>query len=173
MTREGKIHFNPLGTSITLPIESQDPTINRDLARLQNGDFIHAKGEILTSPSRVFIEDIHYVGLRRLLGVWTNGLSVFNFSDYDHLTIYNFKPQSMALDLNYSVAPEDQNGWSINFFSSQEVKLGHLEFVGENLRLSILNPKTGRTKQVLNLRPKFRQPSSKTFELFQNVFSSL
>src|SRR5690606_11460954 len=62
---------------------SIDGHVSRAIARLQKGDFVQGRGEIIEDRSSVRLSNIDFVGLYSLLGTWlSNYGEIFEFIDY-------------------------------------------------------------------------------------------
>lgn len=148
LTREG-VHYH---------LTTASAQVKAGLVRLQQGDFLVARGSIDELSRRVRIEAIESLGLKTLIGTWTSERSeVYEFRDFTRLNLYipdqGWKKIEIAGQYHYSVAPDRGSRYSIFLSDNKSVLVGSFEFKERNLHLTLLDPKTGRVSQNISLSP--------------------
>lgn len=139
-------------------VDSLNPNIKYDLARLRQGDFLVARGNVDELTKTVTIEAIESLGLRELIGTWSSSrLEVYEFQDFTRLNLYVPNQARDSIEIagkyNYAVAPDHGDRYSIFLSDNRSVLVGSFEFKNQRLQLTVLDPKTGRVSQNISLSP--------------------
>lgn len=136
------------------------PALETDLKNLKVGDYLVARGTLDVMSGEAHIDSIETVGLRELIGPWQSGASrIYEFEDFSRLNLYKAlrDPQGVVLaklkEMNYSVAPESKGRYSIFMSDNRSVQVGLLEFEARGIKLSVIDPKTGRVSENISLSP--------------------
>lgn len=148
----------PGSKNAVFQLDATNPNIMGDLARLKQGDFLAARGTVDAINHTVHIESIESLGLAVLLGAWaTMKLEVYEFEDFTKMNLYLPNSSRSAVIragvFNYAVAPDQGNRYTIFLSDDRSVTVGSIEFKNQRLKLTVLDPKTGRVSENISLSP--------------------
>lgn len=131
-----------------------------ELSNLRTGDFLVARGEIEALDYVVRIDTIESVGLKELIGPWSSvNFEVYEFEDFSRLNLYaptkddSGVTLSKTAEFKYVLAPDQGSRYSIFLSDNRSVAVGTLEFKAQKVKLSVIDPKTGRASQNISLSP--------------------
>lgn len=136
------------------------PQSERDIGKLKLGDFLVARGSLDKATNVAHVDVIETVGLRGLIGPWQSGSKkVYEFEDFSRLNLYREFRDSTGVTLskfkqmNYSVSPEAGGRYSIFMSDNRSIKIGFLDFEARGIKLTVIDPKTGRVSENISLSP--------------------
>ena len=144
-----------------LGLKSENKAVQRDLLRLQPGDLLAGQGT--KQPLDLLLRSIELVGLSNLVGLWgTNGPDhrYFEFLDFRKLSIYRddfFGKNLQTLSgsstywFEYVITPSYSNTWTIYISNTSGEFSGNLVLHNGQLRISIINAKTGNVVHRVKL----------------------
>lgn len=138
------------------PIIPRRASLQQDLNEMETGDFLQAKIDpAFSKPKYFFLSEIHFVGLKRLLGLWvTDDGSVVNIANFSDWIVYPNRPGPKVAAMekfNYTLAPDSGPGWSILLVHNQDATTGRLSFHGREVFVEVWDGKW--PKLELHLRP--------------------
>lgn len=145
----------------TLVIESKTSLLLL-LRRLKTGDQLVVQGDVSTDQKSVSVTSIDRIGLRELLGAWRSSRwQVFEFKDFSKLDLYvpkmNEDHGSVSLSktnsLQYVIAPDSEDRFSIFMTDNRNVRMGFLELRPNQVNLSFTDSQTGEVTENLSLSP--------------------
>ncbi|MCB0407316.1 MAG: hypothetical protein KDD34_03870 [Bdellovibrionales bacterium] len=161
-----KIYFKSTGDFQYYKIRPTNAYVNRDIQQLESGDSLEASGYLEKSKSIFHIDSVHFVGLKKILGVWkdqTNNL--FQFVNFEKLTVYlrpsTNRVHSMSSDytpvksFQYTITPNPSNDWSILINDNLSIQTGNLEFEKNNIKIHFINSETGEITKTVTLQRVF------------------
>ncbi|MCM2282261.1 MAG: hypothetical protein NDI61_10490 [Bdellovibrionaceae bacterium] len=150
-------------TREALPVYGMTQELVADLQKMQDGDFIVGRGEVLTDRRMVALESIDTVGLRQILGAWrTANWNVFEFKDFNNVILYfpdaavSTSPRATSRrQMSYTLAPGSGENWSIFMADRQGIHIGELQFAAgaRRINMTLYDSETGRVHQRLELAP--------------------
>lgn len=139
---------------------SADPEIREHINLLSQGDFIEGVASSIAAP-RIFVESIDFVGLKKILGTWKTNKRVFDFKDFNLLSIWSFDFTndffSRKKNYTYSIIPGEGPDWQVFVADENQVVVGSLDFVDNIAILTIYDTKTGLSREVITLE-KIKNP---------------
>lgn len=123
--------------------------VNRQLFMLEPGDFAFITGRKQTKNSFV-VESIDFAGLKRLLGSWRSQEFIWQFDSYSNISVININNmQKMEnLSMNYSVAPNEDNSWTIFLSNPTFNRVGSLYIVNHLMIMQFDDPETGTSEKI-------------------------
>jgi hypothetical protein len=155
-SENSKIQIQLTGETESYHLLFSTVTIGEYLLQLQPRDFLSAKGKISRRRKTVKVEEIFFVGLHRLLGLWqASNQHIYEFKDYQTLLLHssNSAFQKSLFDeperIEYSLLPQKDDKWTLFLNDGQEVSMGDLVFykdsvLPDTVRLDIYDPITGK-----------------------------
>ena len=142
----------------TYLLTAENDNIQQDLLRIRSGDYLVAQG--VGKENTFLIQSIEMVGLRKLIGLWGSSdrvPKVFSFLDFNNLTIQNDSffersPHQENPNFDYSLSPSFGESWTI-FLSQEHTNFsGTLVFHDNQLKLNIVDNRTGTVAHKLKLK---------------------
>lgn len=152
LTDRDQFFFVPSDRNIKYQIKALTQGAIEGLKKLQSTDFVQGQGEF--RDRELLLESIDFVGLRRLLGVWTAGAqSIFDFQDYSRVVVYKsfFNVMAQKARLQYTVAPSYGDDWRVFFTDENSVVLATLAFTGQHAVLQFIDVETGDYTKTIEL----------------------
>lgn len=122
------------------------------LKKLKNMDYFQGQGEFVNNE--LLLESVDFVGLRRLLGLWTaDENSVLDFQDYSRVMIYRSFLNLMAPRalLQYSIAPSAGADWRIFFTDENSVVLAALDLKDQKATLKFFDLGSGHVVKTVEM----------------------
>jgi hypothetical protein len=142
------------GSKKNFTLYSADPEIREHINLLSQGDFIEGVATSITPP-RLFVESIDFVGLKKILGTWKTNKRVFDFKDFNLLSIWSFDFGndffSRKKNYTYSISPGEGPDWQVFVADENHVVVGSLDFVDNIAILTIYDSNTGSSREVITL----------------------
>ena len=138
--------------STKLEVKPLNQTTSLNLQRLNTGDFLMGTGEILNG--NIVLQSIDFVGLKKLLGLWSSPTSWLNFESFSSVTVLfpnDIRPTSKSVTLQYSISPANQNTWRIFFSDEKSVALAILKLKEGTAEIQFLNSNTGEPSKLIEL----------------------
>jgi len=133
---------------VATKVETQD-----SLKKLKNLDYFQGQGEI--SGDQILLDSIDFVGLRRLLGLWSDDSTIVDFRDYSQVAIYRshwFSDTSAETSLvQYSIAPSNGSDWKIFFTDAANVVLASLLLHDAKATLHFYDLTSGEVTKTVEL----------------------
>jgi len=135
-----------------LELSATNETVAADLDALETGDYLAGNGEY--GPTRVTIDAIEFIGLRRLLGLWIDrdNQLMFNFRDFSRAGVRTFSNPGEK-QLQYALVPDQANRWTIFLGDTQSVAVGILTHFQSVVRIDMINSDTGQIERTIRLQP--------------------
>lgn len=150
-TAGGEVYLDVAANQAPYKLIANRASVEKDLQNLKLGDFLAARGYLDDETSEARIDSIETVGLRELIGPWQGGATrIYEFEDFSRLNLY---VDSKLKEMNYTVAPEPGGRYSIFMSDNRSVQIGFLEFQPHGIKLTVLDPKTGRVSENISLSP--------------------
>lgn len=134
-------------------------SIFQTIIELESGDYISGSA-FLDPEGKLLITSIDYVGLKRLLGTWSDKNHIMNFEDTDYsgtMTLWNFEKGFIwrywgPFTYSYSITPDDDGKWKLFFSDDKTVMLALLHCVDKNhITISIYDSNDGTIEKVYEL----------------------
>ena len=138
--RPGSIHLLTPTTSYRMV--ALNSVVAKDLNKLQSGDYLQGYGIFNKEQEFIKVQSVDFVGLRHLLGIWESETQVvLNVANFSEMSVYlpaeQDPDQNRPVLLNYTVAPEAGNGWTIILHTDSEIQAGRIELEQDQLVLEI------------------------------------
>lgn len=160
---KGKVTATPNSYSIfdeytqrEFRIFTRTRSIFQTLVQLETDDYI--SGAAYMDPEgRLLITSIDFVGLKRLLGAWSDKQHIMNFETISSMSFWNFERGLIwrywgPYNYNYSITPDDKGKWKIFFSDDKNVILALLHCIDKNhITISIYNSNDGSIDKVYEL----------------------
>jgi hypothetical protein len=131
-------------------------SIFQTIIQLENGDYI--SGSAFMDPEgKLLITSIDFVGLKRLLGIWSGKNHIMNFDSISNMSIWNFEKGVNwkywgPFSYSYSITPDDEGKWKIFFSDDKNVILALLHCVDSNhITISTYDSNDGSVDKVYDL----------------------
>jgi hypothetical protein len=128
------------------------------LKKLKNLDYFQGQGEL--QGNVLLLDTIDFVGLRRLLGLWTaDATSILDFQDYSKVIVYRtfLNVATPRAALQYSIAPASGADWRIFFTDENSVVLASLVLQDARATLKFFDLNSGsvvKTVELTRLPPR-------------------
>lgn len=97
--------------------------VKKTLTRLQSGDRIQLKAT--REDKRLLVQEILFVGLKRLVGLWISESSALNFPNYQDLFLFaTFRRHNIhsPLKFQYTLSPADHDKWVMIFSEEKSAR---------------------------------------------------
>jgi hypothetical protein len=126
------------------------------ISQLETDDYISGSA-FLDPENRLRISSIDFVGLKRLLGLWSNNQGIINFQNFNDVSLWNFEKTKDVkywgpFNYIYSITPDDEGKWKIFFSDEDNVILALLNCADKNhITISIYNSNDGSIDKVYEL----------------------
>jgi hypothetical protein len=131
-------------------------SIFQTIIQLESGDYI--SGAAFIDPEgKLLVTSIDFVGLKRLLGVWSDKHHVMNFDSINTMNFWNFEKGLIwkywgPFGYAYSITPDDEGKWKVFFSDDKNVMLALLHCIDKNhITISIYNSNDGSIDKVYEL----------------------
>jgi hypothetical protein len=155
----GQMFFREVKTWNLYRLKASDSSVRKDLLKLEAGDVLQGDGSIDSTTQILTIHSVHFVGLQKMLGVWSSDeKTLFEFIDFNHLTVYHEDqqlPQGRYLPVKsyqYTVAPHGQEKWSILINDNSTINTGKLDVDDKTLTIQLMNSSNGKVSKTLILK---------------------
>lgn len=142
-------------------ISAKSNEANEILRKLTSGDAITASGVIDPDTCTVLIENIDYVGLKRLIGYWHTNDGLISVSDFDSLNFYPIKLKDLKngplakviepIKYRYSLTPSEGTEWVLFLSDTTSTTFATIRFGKSTATLNIYDSDTGDIKKVLRM----------------------
>jgi len=128
-----------------------------DISHLENGDHIIGLGGI--SQKEILLEDLEMVGVRRVLGSWSEYIQrkLFEFRDFYTLRVRELTGEP-SQNLNYRLVPDRKNEWTIFLSNNSTVKVGTLKYSADFMKIELVDLESGQITEQFNLSPLNKNP---------------
>lgn len=144
-----------------LLISAKSNEANDILRKLTSGDAITASGLIDSEACTVVIENIDYVGLKRLIGYWHTNDGLISVSDFDSLNFYPIRSKDLKNGLlekfiepikyRYSLTPSEGAEWVLFLSDTTSTTFATIRFGKSTATMNIYDSDTGNIKKVLRM----------------------
>lgn len=161
VTRIGDQLFLSNASNNMVRATSDSEEVNETLRRLANGDSIAGSAVFDSSGRWARIETIDFVGLRRLIGLWSalNTSSLMNFRNHSDLNVVLLRQRedgpglvTAQRNFKYTLTPALRDEWVLFLSDTSETQMGLMELKDGQATITLLNPQTGEVSNVLELR---------------------
>ena len=122
------------------------------LKKLKNLDFFQGQGDF--SGDDLLLDTIDFVGLRRLLGLWTaDSSAIMDFQNYSKVVVYRspILPSTSKSLLQYSIAPSSGTDWKIFFTDDKDVLLASLVLQDARASLKFFDLQSGEVVKTVEM----------------------
>ncbi len=136
-----------------LVLQSSSTRTLIQIGRLNTGDFLAASGSLDSEQNIAFVNNIDYVGLKKLLGRWkTSNGQLFEFASFQDLYIYKSRPVATSV-FRYSAAPSNGDSWTLLLSDSHKKRtlIANVTFGRANASLKLIDSETGAIAETLRL----------------------
>ncbi len=123
-----------------------------ELKRLKTDDYLVGTGNII-NDEEIFLENISYVGLTEILGLWKSNYDFMDFENFSRVKFYDYVDATKvgSVTLNYTLTPAKGQSWRVYFTDGNSVTLATLILDSDKAQLTIFNSQTGQIERTLNL----------------------
>jgi|GEM_PF-5647261 len=133
--------------SSVLRLNPTDSDTASTLSRLQTGDYLIGSGTPCTAG--INLEHIDFVGLKALLGGWTDTKDFFQFVNYSAVNVGTIWASGLAFSgFQYSLTPAEAGSWRLFLTDAIRPRTARMIFDGESLGLQFFDLNTGALQEL-------------------------
>ncbi len=132
------------GVSGSLEVKTLTSDVQKNLLRLESGDYMEASGSLVGNA--LVLNSIDFVALAALLGTWKNGDHWIIFRDFSNALVSlqgTVDSSERPVAMPYSIIPGVNNTWKIFFSSVNRVISASLSLKGDTAEFSFVDPNSG------------------------------
>jgi hypothetical protein len=145
-----------------IQIQTNSNLVQQTLDLLTSGDSIIATGshEDTGKETIVYIYDINFVGLKKVIGSWSikNSLSFIQFSSFNDMGIISqvFEINGHVVDpiisnYKYTISPNSNKGWVLFYSDPFSTQMALLKTEDDKILLDFISSDTGEFTRKLEL----------------------
>jgi hypothetical protein len=144
-------------------LDSGNKETEKTLFKLSSGDFVNGSGIVDNISCRVLLQNVDYVGLKRLLGYWYSEEGIVSVKNFNYLSFYSARGKSSSTsaqnlfktgtptNYRYSLMPSDSSEWIVFLSNSDSTTFATIQFIRESILMKVFHSETGDVIKVLNL----------------------
>lgn len=142
-----KIYFLTAGNS----------SIENLFDRLSEGDFIQFESTLNpNTEDALTVNDVNFVGLKRLMGLWVSSSSVLKFQNFQEMSFYLRSGRSLRQPkFNYSIFPTNGPEWIMIFSNANSGKTEIATILIDQDRMTVDYIQDDKTTQRISYRQVF------------------
>ncbi len=164
----GLVKIGDEGRVTLLSIETGEPIlqlvpqtfeVKKIFQKLETGDLVSGMGH--SCEARFFcVDNIEYVGLKKILGTWKGKDEVWDFTTFEDLDLYllnpdrnELAPPSLKKQLYYTITPSSgSQNWKVFLADQNSVALASLVLDKDSAVVTLIDPKTGQPQKITTLQ---------------------
>ena len=163
VVRKGQqVYLQGSGTCDLLLATTRNQDATAALQKLSDGDHVTATGTVDEASCTAAIENIDYVGLRRLLGKWYSKEGLIEVHDFTRMSFYPVRDSIISANFaaitpvqyKYSVTPSEGKEWVLFLSDRMTTTFATIQFSKELAIMKLFDSDNGKITKVLILNKR-------------------